>query len=171
MSLRNFRLTLERNAENLSQSRAKQVNVFLLLTKRKIVVGRHEKIICNDWPNGNVACSRRSDSRARRSVGSELNHTPGKRGEKREGRGKNEATAFPPSPVFSSSLPPFFFLREFFSSALQSERLEQATGNGELISLPCFEETHLTLFWPQQFKALKITLCTSLGNNLYRGYI
>lgn len=52
MSLRNFRLTLERNAENLSQSRAKQVNVFPLLIKRKIVVGRHKKIICNDWPNG-----------------------------------------------------------------------------------------------------------------------
>ena len=43
---------------------------------------------------GALACSRRSDSRAWRSVGSELN----------------------------------FFLREFFSRALLSERLEQAWG-------------------------------------------
>ena len=112
MSLRNFRLTLERNAENLSQSRAKQVNVFPLLTK-KLYLGGIRKSHVMTGLTGNVACSRRSDSRARRSVGSELNHTPGKRGEKREGRGENEATAFPPSPVFPSSLPPFFFFVNF----------------------------------------------------------
>ena len=66
---------------------------------------------------GNVACSRRSDSRARRFVGSEVNHTPGKRGEKRGGRGKNEATAFPP-PRFSPLVSPRFFLFVNFSPAL-----------------------------------------------------
>ena len=55
-----------------------------------------------------VACSRRSDSRARRSVGSELNCTSGKRE-----RGEQRGTLI-------------FFLREFFSRALLSERLEQA---------------------------------------------
>ena len=48
-----------------------------------------------------LACSRRSDSKARLSMGSELNCTPGKQ------RGGGE-------------------LREFFSRALLSERLEQA---------------------------------------------
>ena len=56
-----------------------------------------------------VACSRRSDSRARRLLGSELKCTPGKRGE-----GKQK------------SLPSFMFLCEFFSRALLSEHLEQA---------------------------------------------
>ena len=62
--------------------------------------------------------SRRSDSRARRSVGSELNCTAGKRGE-----GSRESSL----PLFPSSLPSFFFLCEFFSRAVLSERLEQAT--------------------------------------------
>ena len=53
----------------------------------------------------------RSDSRARRLLGSELKCTPGKRG---EGGGKQK------------SLPSFMFLCEFFSGALLSEHLEQA---------------------------------------------
>ena len=58
-----------------------------------------------------VACFRgSSDSKARRSVGNELNCTPGKRGGGREQGG----------------VPSFFFLREFFCRALLSERLKQA---------------------------------------------
>ena len=53
-----------------------------------------------------VACSRLSESRARRSVGSELNCTVHREN--------------------GSSLHSFFFPREFFSRALLSERLEQA---------------------------------------------
>ena len=58
-----------------------------------------------------LACSRRSDSRARQSVGSELNCTPGKW----EG-GWGDGVS-----------PSVFFLPEFFSRALLSERLEQAS--------------------------------------------
>ena len=54
----------------------------------------------------------RSDSRARRLLGSELKCTPGKRG---EGGGDKQ-----------KSLPSFMFLCEFFSGALLSEHLEQA---------------------------------------------
>ena len=53
-----------------------------------------------------VACSRLSDSRVRRSVGSELNCTVHREN--------------------GSSLQSFFFPREFFSRVLLSERLEQA---------------------------------------------
>ena len=56
----------------------------------------------------------RSDSRARRLLGSELKCTPGKRGEGGGGGGKQK------------SLPTFMFLCEFFSGALLSEHLEQA---------------------------------------------
>ena len=58
-----------------------------------------------------VASSRRSDSRARRLLGSELKCIPGKRG---GGGGKQK------------SLPSFMFLCDFFSRALLSEHLEQA---------------------------------------------
>ena len=69
-----------------------------------------------------VACSRGSDSRARRSVGSELNCTPRKRGgREKEGGGMRPREPFPPLVC-----PRFFFLPEFFSRALLSERLEQA---------------------------------------------
>ena len=55
---------------------------------------------------------------------SELNYTPGKRegvgGGGREGGGEEGEDEV-------SSLPSFFFLREFFSRTLPSERLEQAT--------------------------------------------
>ena len=53
-----------------------------------------------------VACSRLSDSRVRRSVGSELNCTVHREN--------------------GSSLQSFFFPREFFSRVLLSKRLEQA---------------------------------------------
>ena len=69
-----------------------------------------------------VACSRHSDCRARGSVGSELNCTPGKRG----GGGKLGAESERTSPFPPLVCPRFFFLREFFSRALLSERLEQA---------------------------------------------
>ena len=60
---------------------------------------------------------RRSDTRAQRSVGSKLNC-------KREnGRGEERV----PSPFPPLVCPRFFFLREFFSRAVLSERLEQAT--------------------------------------------
>ena len=66
-----------------------------------------------------LACSRRSDSRARRSVESELNCTPRKQGGG-GGGGRERENASPPFP------PLVFFLRELFSRALLSERLEQA---------------------------------------------
>ena len=62
---------------------------------------------------------RRSDTRAQRSVGSELNCTAGKR----EGGSRERV----PSPFSPLVCPRFFFLREFFSRAVLSERLEQAT--------------------------------------------
>ena len=55
----------------------------------------------------------RSDSRARRLLGSELKCTPGERGEGGGGRGANKRVSF-------------MFLCEFFSGALLSEHLEQA---------------------------------------------
>ena len=55
----------------------------------------------------------RSDSRARRLLGSELKCTPGKRGEGGGGGGKQK------------SLPSFMFLCEFFSGALLSEHLNR----------------------------------------------
>ena len=61
-----------------------------------------------------VAYSRRSDSRARPLLGSELKCTPGKR----EGGGGR--------PPKQKSLPSFMFLCDFFSRALLSEHLEQA---------------------------------------------
>ena len=85
---------------------------------------------CRVWfPLCVVAYSLRSDSRARRLVGSELNCTPGKRG----GGGREQGKSLPPSsllyrfPPPPPSLPSFFILREFFSRALLFERLEQAT--------------------------------------------
>ena len=75
-----------------------------------------------------LAWSRRSDSRARRSTRSELNCTPGKRGKRgmRGEWGKSEGTHSlqVPSPLFPF-LPSIIF-REFFSTALLYERLEQA---------------------------------------------
>ena len=59
-----------------------------------------------------LACSRRSDSRTRLSVGNELNCTPGKRG---EGGGGARESSLPLSP---SSLPSFFFFFVNFSPAL-----------------------------------------------------
>ena len=69
-----------------------------------------------------LACSRRSDSRARRSEESELNCTPRKQGGGGGGGGggRERENASPPFP------PLVFFLRELFSRALLSERLEQA---------------------------------------------
>ena len=60
---------------------------------------------------------RRSDTRAQRSLASKLNCTAGKRG------GEERV----PSPFPPLVCPRFFFLREFFSRAVLSERLEQAT--------------------------------------------
>ena len=54
-------------------------------------------------------------------MGSELSCTPGKRG----GTGGGARELSPLFPLYSSLV--FFFLREFFSRALLSERLEQAT--------------------------------------------
>ena len=71
--------------------------------------------------NGAIACSRHSDSRERRTVGSKLNCTPGKRGG--GGRGGGGIS------------PLFFFLHEFFSRALLPERLEQANGANADLSL------------------------------------
>ena len=53
-------------------------------------------------------------------MGSELGCIPGKRG----GRWRERERSLPLSP---SSRPSFFFLCEFFSRALLSERLEQAS--------------------------------------------
>ena len=62
-------------------------------------------------------------------MGSELSCTQGKRGEGgwNGGGDENERTrSLPLSPSSRPSI--FFFLREFFSRALLSERLEQASG-------------------------------------------
>ena len=81
---------------------------------------RMQSVICT-FRLDSLACSRRSDSRARGSVGSELNCTPGKRGRGSEG-GEDESP--PPYPPLVS--PRFSFLREFLSRSLLSERLEHA---------------------------------------------
>ena len=100
--------------------------------------------------------SRRSDSRARRSVGSELNCTPGKWG----GGGSRES----PLPPFPSSLPSFFFfLREFFSRAVLSDRLEQVTLSYTIRSKNnCLRTLPVFFLWEADFKAcLLVRTCVS----------
>ena len=67
-------------------------------------------------------------------MGSELSCTPEKRGGGGEqgGGGESDLPSSPPAPegerslpLSPSSLPSFFYLREFFSCSLLSERLEQ----------------------------------------------
>ena len=66
--------------------------------------------------------------------GSKL-HT-GKTGEARGGGGGEGGESESSLPLLTSSLPSFFFLREFFSLALLSERLEQAISTKAYISGP-----------------------------------
>lgn len=71
-----------------------------------------------------LACWRRSDSRARRSDGrGELHCTPGKRGVGEDEGRMRERGNFP----FFYSPSIFFFIVNSFSRALLSERLERAT--------------------------------------------
>ena len=65
-----------------------------------------QSVICTFRLNS-LACSRRSDSRARGSVESESNCTPGKRGGTREGERES------PSPFAPLVSPRFFFFLNF----------------------------------------------------------
>ena len=114
---------------------------------------------CRVWfPLCVVACSLRSDSRARRLVGSELNCTPGKRGGV---GGREQGKCLPPSSLLSR-FPPlvsplFFILREFFSRALLFERLEQATCVAALTC--CVHSNDLNRIWLNSIKSsLKILI-------------
>ena len=113
---------------------------------------------CGVWfPLCVVACSLRSDSRARRLVGSELNCTPGKRGGG-GARAREVPSPFLPSlPLPLPSLPSFFILREFFSRALLFERLEQATCVAALTC--CVHSNDLNRIWLNSIKSsLKILI-------------
>ena len=112
---------------------------------------------CGVWfPLCVVACSLRSDSRARRLVGSELNCTPGKRGGG-GARAREVPSPFLPSlPLPLPSLPSFFILPEFFSRALLFERLEQATC---VAALTCCVHSNDCKIWLNSIKSsLKILI-------------
>ena len=98
-----------------------------------------------------VVCSRRSDSRARRSVGSELNCTPGKR------VGWVPSPFLPSLPLSPSSLPSFLILREFFSRPLLFLRsLEQATC---VAALTCCVHSNDCRIWLNSIKrSLKVLI-------------